>query len=132
LKVLFLFLVKMVEAADADGFPSDVALKLLQFDKAARAVTEHFRANGPSVTSMSSSGDQGAVDPLLKAKVNMAYLFSVYSQFWVYLRLRGQDPKDHAIRNEMSTFCSPVRCERVMFFRSIRPHTENANVAQKN
>ncbi|CAG0913416.1 unnamed protein product [Notodromas monacha] len=83
---------------DTTEFPPEVAAGLLRLDEASRHLQEQFK----SKKEICRSADFENLDSLLKAKANLAHLFALHSAFWVYLHLRGEDPKSHKVRADMS------------------------------
>ena len=43
-----------------------------------------------------------ALSPLLKAKIELTKAYAINSLFWIYLTTKGVDPREHAIKGEIS------------------------------
>ena len=77
--------------------PEEIALGLNDLNENLTNVTKSFKDfyDKPLETMMED------MKPLDKAKLDIMAVYSAYSLFWSYLRIKGTDMKKHPIKKEM-------------------------------
>ena len=87
-----------MDTTDNEDFPSEMKQPMSELHQSLvdlKTSLDEFNKNYPIIKSR-------PLDPLLKAKVELTKAYAINSLFWIYLKTKGVDPRDHPIKGEIS------------------------------
>merc|ERR1711893_125196 len=82
---------------DESEFPKELQDRLKDFDTSLNEIEELLLPLFE--TPLNERHEQ--MTPLDKAKLDLTAVYAIYSLFWMYLNARGEDPKEHAVKQEL-------------------------------
>ncbi|KAK2177884.1 hypothetical protein NP493_574g01040 [Ridgeia piscesae] len=80
-----------------ESFPTELQERLTDFDDALTQVEEVLKP----LHSVPLSDIHTKLSTLDKAKLDLVGVYTINSLFWMYLNTRGEDPKEHAVKQEL-------------------------------
>ncbi|ELU03495.1 hypothetical protein CAPTEDRAFT_102365 [Capitella teleta] len=80
-----------------DNFPEELQERLSSFDESLSNFEELIK----SLHETPLNQVQADMKPLDKAKLELVGVYALNSLYWMYLNIRGENPKEHSIRQEL-------------------------------
>ncbi|XP_023933693.1 nuclear nucleic acid-binding protein C1D [Lingula anatina] len=84
-------------AGTSEDFPSEIQDQLSSFDDSLTKVEDTLKPL--LMTPLNEVHEK--LNPLDCAKVNLVAAYAVNSLFWTYLNVRGENPKEHPVKQEL-------------------------------
>ncbi|XP_037072753.1 nuclear nucleic acid-binding protein C1D-like [Pollicipes pollicipes] len=81
----------------AEEFPKGLAVKLGEMDKSLKSLETTL----DPILSIPLEESYQSMSPLDRARYDLVSAYAVNSLFWVYLRTRGEDAREHGIKGEL-------------------------------
>ncbi|XP_064638649.1 nuclear nucleic acid-binding protein C1D-like [Lineus longissimus] len=85
------------ETCDEDNFPIEIQDRLNDFDE---ALTRIETCINPLLSTPFSEVQEN-LSPLDKAKIDLISAYTINSLFWMYLNVKGINPKEHRVKQEL-------------------------------
>lgn len=83
---------------EGDGLPDDIQTRVTEFEHSIGQIEDIFK----SLERVPLSDLHSQMSSLDKAKLDLLGAYAVNSLFWVYLKINGEETKDHAIHEEIN------------------------------
>ncbi|CAL8367892.1 unnamed protein product [Gadus morhua 'NCC'] len=84
-------------SAEAEGYPAEIQEQLTGFESSVGVINSMLQ----TMVSMPRNDLLQKLDPLDQAKLDLMSAYTLNSLFWMYLVTRGQNPREHGVKQEL-------------------------------
>uniref|UniRef100_A0A8C5A3R0 Nuclear nucleic acid-binding protein C1D n=1 Tax=Gadus morhua TaxID=8049 RepID=A0A8C5A3R0_GADMO len=91
-------------SAEAEGYPAEIQEQLTGFESSVGVINSMLQ----TMVSMPRNDLLQKLDPLDQAKLDLMSAYTLNSLFWMYLVTRGQNPREHGVKQELVSTPPPL------------------------
>ncbi|CAL8361013.1 unnamed protein product [Boreogadus saida] len=84
-------------SAEEEGYPAEIQEQLTGFESSVGVINSMLQ----TMVSMPRNDLLQKLDPLDQAKLDLMSAYTLNSLFWMYLVTRGQNPREHGVKQEL-------------------------------